>query len=106
MKLFVIAAVMVASIQLAFVVRAQDLDDSLYRDHRERESRFIKLTTEEQVKLVAAQKAAAEDPGVKAALEKRNKAIQEYRAILRATMVKVDPSVAPILDRVAFGERR
>jgi hypothetical protein len=88
------------------IIRAQDLNDTLYRDQRKRESRFIKLTTEEQLKLVAVEKAAAEDPSVKAALEKRNKAIQEYRTVLRATMVRVEPTVAPILERVALGERR
>jgi hypothetical protein len=41
-------------------------------------------------------------PAVKAALEKRNKAIQEYRAALRASMIKSDATVAPILDKVRF----
>ena len=97
-KVFLVAAAIVAFIQSAFVVRAQDSDDRLYREQRERESRIRKLSTEEQLKLFAAQKAAAEDAEVKAALEKRNKAIQEYRAILRATMIRIDPTVAPILE--------
>ena len=99
-KLFVLS--MVAMVQLASVAWAQDLDDSLYKAQRQREQQVAKLSVEEQLKLRASEQAAAEDPTVKAALEKRNKAIQEYRAALRASMIKSDPTVASILDKVRF----
>jgi hypothetical protein len=58
------------------------------------------LTIDEQLKLRAAQQKAAADPAVKAALQKRNQAIDDFRAALRAAMIKVDPAVAPIVDKI------
>jgi hypothetical protein len=82
---------------------AEELDGSdLRREVREREERVNKLSTEDQLKLRAAEQKAAEDPAVKAALEKRNQAIQEFRAALRAGMIKADPTVQPILEKVAI----
>jgi hypothetical protein len=102
-KPFVLLLIVLAAVQLAPVVRAQELDGSdLRREVRERDERLSKLSTEEQLKLRAAQQKAAEDPIVKAALEKRNKAIQEFRAAVRASMIKADPTVAPILEKVAI----
>lgn len=99
-KTFVLS--LVALVPIASLTWAQDLDDSLYKAQRQREQQVAKLSVDEQLKLRAAEQAASEDPTVKAALEKRNKAIQEYRAALRASMVKSDPAVAPILDKVRF----
>jgi hypothetical protein len=36
-------------------------------------------------------------------MEKRDKAIQEFRAAVRASMIKADPTVAPILQKVMIG---
>lgn len=99
-KTFVLS--LVAMVPFASVTRAQDLDDSLYKAQRHREQQVAKLSVDEQLKIRAAEQKASEDPTVKAALEKRNKAIQEYRAALRVSMVKSDPAVAPILDKVRF----
>ncbi len=82
--------------------RAEEVDGSdVQRQLTEREMKIEKLSTEEQLKLRGAQQKAAEDPAVKAALEKRNQAILEFRAALRAASIKADPSVEPILDRIA-----
>lgn len=94
-------------VQLAPFTFGQEVDGSdIRREMREREERVSKLSIEEQLKLRAAERNAAEDPVVKAALEKRNRAIQEFRAALRASMIKADPTVEPILDKVAIGIRR
>jgi len=70
-------------VQLAPLAFAQEVDGSdLRREEREREERVNKLSIEEQLKLRAAERNAAEDPAVKAALEKRNRAIQEFGAAL------------------------
>jgi hypothetical protein len=100
---FVLSLVLFALIQINPFAFAQTLDGSdVRRDLRERDERVNKLSTEDQLKLRAAEQKAAEDPDVKAALEKRNKAIQEFRAALRASMIKTDPTVAPILEKVAI----
>ena len=44
------------------------------------------------------------DPAVRAANEKRKRANDEYHEALRAAILKRDPSLAPILDRIR--ERR
>jgi hemolysin activation/secretion protein len=107
LKPFVLSLALVAMVRLAPFAFAQEVDGSdLRREEREREERVNKLSIEEQVKLRAAERNAAEDPAVKAALEKRNRAIQEFRAALRASMIKADPTVEPILDKVAIGVRR
>ena len=59
------------------------------------------LTIEEQLKLRAAQMKAAEDPEVLAALKKRDEAIAEFRMALRMTMIKADPRMEPILDKLS-----
>jgi biopolymer transport protein ExbB/TolQ len=107
LKPFFLFLALVAMVQLAPFAFAQEVDGSdLRREVREREERVNKLSIEEQVKLRAAERNAAEDPAVKAALEKRNRAIQEFRAALRASIIKSDPTVEPILDKVAIGVRR
>jgi hypothetical protein len=69
----------------------------------EREEKIQKLTLEEQLKLRAAQQKAAEDPLVLEALKKRNEAIAEFRMALRNSMVRSDPKMAEILDKIAVG---
>jgi hypothetical protein len=102
-KPFVLFLVVLAVAQLAPMVRAQELDGSeVRRELREREERVNKLSTEDQLKLRAAQQKAAEDPEVKAALEKRNQVLEEYRAAVRAAIIKADPTVKSILERVAI----
>jgi N-methylhydantoinase A/oxoprolinase/acetone carboxylase beta subunit len=106
-KPFVLSLALVGMVQPAPFAFAQEVDGSdLRREVREREQRVNKLSIEEQLKLRAAERNAAKDPAVKAALEKRNRAIQEFRAALRASMIKADPTVEPILDKVATGVRR
>jgi len=82
----------------------QEVDGSeLQREVRERQERISKLSVEDQLKMRAAQQKAVEDPVVKAALEKRNQAIMEFRAALQASMIQSDPSLAPILEKVGRG---
>jgi hypothetical protein len=82
-------------------VRAQELDSSdIRKEVRERNEQVNKLSTDEQLKLRAAERKAAEDPAVKAALEKRNTAIKEFRAAVRAAMVKADPSIQSVIEKV------
>lgn len=82
---------------------AQEIDGSdLNRQAIEREARVNKLSLEDQLKLRAAQQKAMQDPEMQAALKKRNEALKEFRAAYRASLIKADPSVAPILEQVAI----
>jgi hypothetical protein len=88
-------------VQLASFAQGQELDSSdIRKDVRQRNEETNKLSVEDQLKLRAAERKAAEDPDVKAALAKRDKAIQEFRAAVRASMIKTDPTIQPIVERV------
>ena len=88
-------------------MKSQEVDGSdLQREIIDRDARAAQLPLEDQLKIRAAQQKAAEDPVVKAAMEKRNKAVDEYRAALRASMLKADPSIKPLLDKVAIPPRQ
>ncbi|MGZ5024227.1 MAG: hypothetical protein ACXWBS_05120 [Chthoniobacterales bacterium] len=102
-KLLFSVVILTSSLQLAPILRAQELDGSdIAAELRDREARINKLSIEDQLKIRAAQQKAAQDPEVKAALEKRNQAIREYRAVVRASMIKADPSIAPLIEKVAI----
>lgn len=86
------------------LVKAEDPDKTaVMSEFNRREENLGRLSIEDQLKVRAAQQKALEDAGVKAALENRDKALVEFRAKLRAAMVAADPSVKPILDRIAEG---
>jgi hypothetical protein len=54
----------------------------------------------EQAKLRAVHALAMEDPAVRAADERRKKAEKKFHDTLRAAMLKIDPTVQPILDKM------
>src|SRR3982750_703515 len=84
--------------------KAEDPDSTAtINEFKRREENLGKLDVEDQIKIRGAQQKALEDPEVKAALEKRDKAITEFRAKLREKMIVADPSVKPILERIAQG---
>lgn len=63
---------------------------------------YAKLTPEEQQKIKAAHKAAKDDPAVKAADAGRGtkEGRKAYQDAVRAAMIKADPSVEPILEKM------
>ncbi|MEP6603028.1 MAG: hypothetical protein ABJB69_03680 [Spartobacteria bacterium] len=100
-KIFTATLVLAGILQLALTARSQDVDDpAQVREQRLREAAVNSLSLEEQLKLRAAEQKAAEDPIVQAALEKRKKAVREFRETLRAEMLRIDPSLKPVLDKI------
>src|SRR3954464_11655941 len=86
------------------LVKAQEPDNTAtVNEFKRREENLGRLDIEDQLKVRAAQQKALEDEGMKAALQKRDQAIIEFRAKLREKMIAADPSVKPILDRIAEG---
>ena len=78
----------------------KELDGSdLDRQLRERQEKIDKLTPQEKERLQAAQKVAAEDPEVKAALQKREQAMREFSATVQQSMMQ-DPAVRRILEKL------
>jgi hypothetical protein len=98
---------LLALMQCAPAIMAQELDGSdINKELRERAEKINKLSLEEQLQLRAAEQKAAHDPAVQAALKKRNEAIQEFRAAIRASLLKDNPGLQPILDKIATGTGR
>ncbi|MDQ2919557.1 MAG: hypothetical protein M3R10_06735 [Verrucomicrobiota bacterium] len=84
------------------LLRAQELDGSdLRKEVVAREERVNKLPYEEKARLAAAQARAVQDPAVQEALRKRNEAMNQFQAAIQEAMLKADPSIAPILQKVA-----
>lgn len=91
-------------VPLSFAQDPPEVDGSeIEKQLTERQSKINRLTIDEQLKLRAAQQKAAEDPAVLEALKKRDEAIRNFRQALHNAMVKADPSIKPILDRIAVG---
>lgn len=87
--------------QSPYIFAADPVDGSdVQREVSELDARVDKLSLDDQLKLRAAEQKAAEEPAVQAALKKRNEAIREFRAALRAGMIKADPSLAPLLEKL------
>ena len=68
--------------------------DSAVRD------RAMALTPEERQKLRAAHKAAMQDPAVKAAEATRATDKKGYRKAMHDAMLKADPTIEPILEKM------
>jgi hypothetical protein len=78
-----------------------DVDGSdLDRQLRERGGKIAALSESEREKLRAAEAKAVDDPAVKAALAKRDEVIKEFRAVLRESMLKADPSLRSVLSNL------
>ena len=89
---------------LLALAKAEDPDTTdTINEFRRREENLGKLDIDDQLKVRAAQQKALEDEEVKAALAARDKAITDFRAKLREKMIAADPTVKPILDRIAAG---
>lgn len=76
---------------------------AVLNEFQRREENLEKLSVEDQAKIRGAQQKALEKAEVKAAVEKRDQAIVDFRAELRKAMIEADPSVKPILDKIAQG---
>jgi Spy/CpxP family protein refolding chaperone len=61
------------------------------------------LTPEERQKVMNARKSAMQDPSVSSARQKLQAAQKEFHEALDAAMLKADPSLKPILDKMPKG---
>jgi hypothetical protein len=91
--------------QLGSPVFAQQPSERPERSFRqfqtERRARLLaNLTEDERARLRAAHQKAMMDPAVQAAREKLRQARREFREILRPALLKADPSIQPILDKL------
>jgi len=100
--LLVPAIACVAQLAPGVYAQAPDRPDRPNRQFlTERRARMLaNLTEDERARLRAAHQKAMMDPAVQAAREKLKQARREFREILRPALLKADPSVQPILDKL------
>ena len=75
-------------------------DRPFRRFQDDRRARWANLTDDERTRLRAAHEKAMQDPAVQAAREKLRQARREFREVLRPALLKADPSIQPILDKM------
>src|SRR5438270_855570 len=101
--IFLLVLALACASQFAPNVFAQppDRPDRPFRQFQnERRARFANLTEDERARLRAAHQKAMMDPVVQAAREKLRQARREFREIMRPALLKADPSIQPILDKL------
>ena len=98
---FLLAPTLAAALQIAPTVLAQSPTDKPARQFQmERRTRWANLSEEERARLKAAHEKAMADPLVRAAREKLRQARREFREVLRPALLKADPSLQPILEKM------
>ena len=93
------------AVQLAPNVFAQSPPDRPERPLRQflterRAARLANLSEDERSRLRAAYQKALQDPAVQTAREKMKQARREFREVMRPALLKADPSVQPILEKL------
>jgi hypothetical protein len=98
---FLLVPTLAAALQSAPAVRAQSPTDRPMRQFQmERRARWASLSDEERSKLKAAHQKAMADPAVRTARDKLRQARREFREVLRPALLKADPSLQPILEKM------
>jgi len=105
MKSLMTMSILAAALQIKPISFGQDANEPGKGGPRHQEERFANLSADEREKLKAARQKAMQDPMVQAAQEKRRQADKEFHDALHASMLKADPSIQPILDKMPKGER-
>ena len=105
MKSLMTMSILAAALQIMPISFGQDANEPGKGGPRHQEERFANLSADEREKLKAARQKAMQDPLVQAAQEKRRQADKEFHDALHASMLKADPSIQPILDKMPKGER-
>src|SRR5438045_685608 len=101
---FLFVPAMTVALQFAPSLLAQSPPEKSWRssqmERMERRGRWASLTDDERAKLKAAHQKALSDPAVWAARERLIKARREFREVLRPALLKADPSVQSILEKM------
>jgi hypothetical protein len=98
---FLLISIAAAGLQFAPAALAQSPADKPARQFQmERRARWASLTEDERARLKAAHQKAMADPAVRAAREKFRQARREFRETMRPALLKADPSLQPILEKM------
>jgi flagellum-specific peptidoglycan hydrolase FlgJ len=104
-KLLLMMSILAGTLQLNSIALGQDTDQPGNGRHGHWGQRMANLSPQDRQKLEAAHQKARQDPAVQAAHEKMKQAEKEFRDAMQAAMLKADPSIQPILDKLPAGRR-
>jgi len=104
MKMLVTISIFAAALQIAPVAFTQNPEAPGRGRRQHQEDRFANLSPDERTKLKAARQTAMQDPAVQAAKEKIRQTKKEFEDAMHAALLKADPSIQPILDKVPKGQ--
>ncbi|MGZ4983030.1 MAG: hypothetical protein ACXV9Q_02950 [Chthoniobacterales bacterium] len=99
-KMFLTIFAAAAALQFAPPASAQSPDDQGGWRRGRRAHFLASLSVDERAKLQAARQKALTDPAVQAAKDRARQAVKEFRDLRRAAMLRADPSIQPILDKM------
>ena len=100
-KTFFIVTAVAAALQFAPAVSAQPPDAGQGRGRHGRHAQMLaNLSTDERAKLRAAHQKAIADPAFQAAKDRRRQAMKDFRDARRAALLRADPTIQPILDKI------
>ena len=92
---------LVVALQSVASIWAQPPPDRPFRPFQnERRARWANLSEEDRARLRAAHQKAMADPAVRAAQERLRQARREFRELMRPAMLRADPSIQQILDKM------
>lgn len=98
---FLLVPALAGTLQFAPNAVGQEPRDRPFRPFQnERRARWANLSEEDRAKLRAAHEKAMADPAVQAARDRLRQARREFREVMRPAMLKADPSIQPILDKL------
>ena len=97
---FLLIAALAGALQFAPNLLAQSPDKQFRPFQNERRARWANLSEEDRARLRAAHQKAMADPAVQAARDRLRQARREFREIMRPAMLKADPTIQPILDKL------
>jgi Spy/CpxP family protein refolding chaperone len=103
MKLLIAISILAAALQIAPVAYSQGGGRQRGGGAGGGGGQMGSLTPEERQKVMNARRQAMNDPSVSSAREKAQAAQKEFKEALDAAMLKVDPSLKPILDKMPKG---
>jgi hypothetical protein len=78
----------------------QETNEGMSGRGRRWQNRMANLSADDREKLKATRYKAIQDPNVQAALEKMRQARREFTDSMRAAMLKADPSIQSVLDKM------
>jgi hypothetical protein len=105
-RLLIIALTVAAGLQFVPFGLAQTPDAQGHWKSERRERFLANLSPEERTQLRAAHHKAMADPAVQAAKDRKRQSARDFRELKKAAMLRADPSLQPILDKLPARGRR